>query len=157
MDIFAVLGIGPVLVSSILIVFYYLRLGYLKRHAAAGSQLEKYKRLWGRIIIICALLPLPLILACSLVNTFIVPPIAIKIMRRNADTLTEALDNFHARNGQYPEELAELVPYDLKKIPKLPEFKYELKEDWYHLSYGYVWFFYVICNYNSNSRGWICD
>ncbi len=83
------------------------------------------------------------------------------LSRKYADVIGQQLDQYHSDKGQYPTELAELVPVyldDLREPKSLWGWLYKATQDEFTL--GYVnwvdWWGCDVCVYTSDQRTWDC-
>jgi hypothetical protein len=75
--------------------------------------------------------------------------------------IVSCLDEYHTRNGIYPETLSSLVPSCLVRFPlssfgilRKKKFFYETERSSFKLSFGYEGL--LICDYKTRSRSWEC-
>lgn len=76
-----------------------------------------------------------------------------------SEEVIAALEQYHADNGEYPEQLDQLIPTYLTAIPTgefVDGFTYTREGDSYILTFAYVGRCINICDYRPE-QGWVCD
>ncbi|MBN2007587.1 MAG: hypothetical protein JXA21_29850 [Anaerolineae bacterium] len=162
--IFFAAWIGSLVLASVLIVLHYVGLWRLtRRHAMNSYRVKTYRTDTGRLIWWVLILPIifGIVLGIPYIifNETIIYPMRLSQMRKDADTLVLAIEQFRTDAGKYPDTLNNLVPEYLERIPQLPgnaQFEYQFEGDKYSLSYAYPSIAPVFCHYTQNF-GWYCD
>jgi hypothetical protein len=114
---------------------------------------------WRKIVGLLTGMGFPIILFVSLEIGFPYSPDSI--IRKNGKAIGQALNEYHADKGNYPETLNELVPAyltDLREPKTIWGWLYSASKDDFTL--GYVSYVdkmgYTICKYSATAPEWDC-
>lgn len=150
-----VIGLAVGFSYGVIFVFVLATIAALLSGIFLGAYLTRWQKLFGLFIGI----GFPFIMLLSIYLGLYFDPDSI--IRRNGEAIAQALNEYHAAKGIYPETLDELVPTymaDLKEPKTLWGWLYVAEQD--NFTVGYVSYIdkmgYTICKYSRTLPEWNC-